>query len=167
MIISSLVAMNANNVIGVNNGLPWKLKDDLQHFKNYSMNKAIIMGRNTYDSIGRPLPDRFNIVVSNTMTETEGLSIAKNLAEALELATNYSIAERQDEVVLIGGARIFDEGMKYVNKLVISWVDAPDIQGDVYFPNFDLAEWDQEESENFAQSDVNEFSFKVVEYFKK
>ncbi|MBL6683599.1 MAG: dihydrofolate reductase [SAR86 cluster bacterium] len=167
MIISSLVAMNADNVIGVNNDLPWKLKDDLQHFKNYSMNKAIIMGRNTYDSIGRPLPNRFNIVVSNTMAETEGLSIAKNLAEALELATDYSIAERQDEIVLIGGARIFDEGMKYVNKLVISWVDAPDIQGDVYFPNFDLAEWDQEKSENFAQSDVNEFSFKVVEYLKK
>ena len=167
MIISSLVAMNADNVIGVDNDLPWKLKDDLQHFKNYSMNKAIIMGRNTYDSIGRPLPNRFNIVVSNTMTETEGLSIAKNLAEALEMATNYSIAEHQDEIVLIGGARIFDEGMKYVNKLVISWVDAPDIQGDVYFPSFDLAEWDQDKSEHFAKSDDNEFSFQVVEYLKK
>ena len=167
MIISSLVAMNADNVIGVNNDLPWKLKDDLQHFKNYSMNKAIIMGRNTYDSIGRPLPNRFNIVVSNTMTETEGLSIAKNLAEALEMATNYSIAEHQDEIVLIGGARIFDEGMKYVNKLVISWVDAPDIQGDVYFPSFNLSEWDQDKSEHFAKSDDNEFSFQVVEYLKK
>ena len=167
MIISSLVAMNADNVIGVDNDLPWKLKDDLQHFKNYSMNKAIIMGRNTYDSIGRPLPNRFNIVVSNTMTETEGLSIAKNLAEALEMATNYSIAEHQDEIVLIGGARIFDEGMKYVNKLVISWVDAPNIKGDVYFPSFDLAEWDQDKSEYFAKSDDNEFSFQVVEYLKK
>lgn len=167
MIISSLVAMNADNVIGVDNDLPWKLKDDLQHFKNYSMNKAIIMGRNTYDSIGRPLPNRFNIVVSNTMTETEGLSIAKNLAEALEMATNYSIAEHQDEIVLIGGARIFDEGMKYVNKLVISWVDAPNIKGDVYFPSFDLAEWDQDKSEHFAKSDDNEFSFQVVEYLKK
>ena len=131
------------------------------------MNKAIIMGRNTYDSIGRPLPNRFNIVVSNTMTETEGLSIAKNLAEALEMATNYSIAEHQDEIVLIGGARIFDEGMKHVNKLVISWVDAPNIKGDVYFPSFDLAEWEQEKSEHFAKSDVNEFSFEVVEYLKK
>ena len=167
MIISSLVAMNADNVIGVDNDLPWKLKDDLQHFKNYSMNKAIIMGRNTYASIGRPLPNRFNIVVSNTMTETEGLSIAKNLAEALEMATSYSIAEHQDEIVLIGGARIFDEGMKYVNKLVISWVDAPNIKGDVYFPSFDLAEWDQDKSEHFAKSDDNEFSFQVVEYLKK
>ena len=125
------------------------------------------MGRNTYDSIGRPLPNRFNIVVSNTMTETEGLSIAKNLAEALEMATNYSIAEHQDEIVLIGGARIFDEGMKHVNKLVISWVDAPNIKGDVYFPSFDLSEWGQDKSEHFAKSDVNEFSFEVVEYLKK
>jgi dihydrofolate reductase len=167
MIISSLVAMNADNVIGVNNDLPWKLKDDLQHFKNYSMNKAIIMGRNTYDSIGRPLPNRFNIVVSSTMVKIEGLTIARNLADAIELANNYSISKDQDEIVLIGGARIFDEGMKYVNKLVISWVDAPNIQGDVYFPSFDLAEWNKGKTEHFAQSDVNEFSFEVVEYFKK
>jgi len=167
MIIPSLVAMNADNVIGVNNDLPWKLKDDLQHFKNYSMNKAIIMGRNTYDSIGRPLPNRFNIVVSSIMGETEGLAIARNLPDAIELATNYSISADQHEIVLIGGARIFDEGMKHVNKLVISWVDAPKIKGDVYFPSFNLSEWDQDKSEYFAQSDVNEFSFEVVEYLKK
>ena len=167
MIISSLVAMNADNVIGVNNDLPWKLKDDLQHFKNYSMNKAIIMGRNTYDSIGRPLPNRFNIVVSSTMAETEGLTIAQNLTDAIELATNYSISANQDEIVLIGGARIFDEGMKHVNKLGISWGDAPDIQGDVYFPSFNLSEWDLDKSEHFAKSDVNEFSFEVIEYLKK
>ena len=114
MIISSLVAMNADNLIGVNNDLPWKLKDDLQHFKNYSMNKAIIMGRNTYDSIGRPLPNRFNIIVSSIMAETEGLAIARNLPDAIELATNYSISADQHEIVLIGGARIFDEGMKHL-----------------------------------------------------
>ena len=67
------------------------------------------------------------------MAETEGLTIAKNLTDAIELATNYSISVDQDEIVLIGGYRIFDEGMKHVNKLVISWVDAPNIKGDVYF----------------------------------
>ena len=167
MIISSLVAMNADNLIGVNNDLPWKLKDDLQHFKNYSMNKAIIMGRNTYDSIGRPLPNRFNIVVSSTMADTQGLVITRNLPDAIELATNYTISADQNEIVLIGGARIFEEGMKHVNKLVISWVDAPNIKGDVYFPSFNLSEWNQDKSEQFAQSDVNEFSFEVVEYIKK
>ena len=67
MIISSLVAMNSNRLIGVNNDLPWKLRDDLEHFKNYSINKPIIMGRNTFDSIGRPLPNRINIIVSNKL----------------------------------------------------------------------------------------------------
>jgi dihydrofolate reductase len=101
------------------------------------------------------------------MAEAEGLTIARNLTDAIELATNYSISADQDELVLIGGARIFDEGMKYVNKLVISWVDAPNIKGDVYFPSFNLSEWDQDKSEHFAKSDVNEFSFEVVEYLKK
>ena len=125
------------------------------------------MGRNTYDSIGRPLPNRFNIVVSSIMAETQGLAIARNLPDAIELATNYSISADQHEIVLIGGARIFDEGMKHVNKLVISWVDAPNIKGDVYFPSPNLSEWNQDKSEQFAQSDVNEFSFEVVEYIKK
>ena len=74
MIISSLVAMNSNRLIGVNNDLPWKLRDDLEHFKNYSMNKPIIMGRNTFDSIGRPLPNRINIIVSNKMKQVEAVS---------------------------------------------------------------------------------------------
>ena len=79
MIISSLVAMNGNKLIGVNNDLPWKLKDDLEHFKNYSMHKPIIMGRNTYDSIGRPLPNRTNIIVSNTLNEVSGCYICNSL----------------------------------------------------------------------------------------
>ena len=77
MIISSLVAMNVDRLIGVNNDLPWKLKDDLEHFKNYSMHKPIIMGRNTFESIGRPLPNRTNIVVSNKLESIEGCYICK------------------------------------------------------------------------------------------
>ena len=83
MIISSLVAMNGNKLIGVNNDLPWKLKDDLEHFKNYSMHKPIIMGRNTYDSIGRPLPNRTNIIVSNTLNEVSGCYVCKKLDKAV------------------------------------------------------------------------------------
>ena len=79
MIISSLVAMNGNKLIGVNNDLPWKLKDDLEHFKNYSMHKPIIMGRNTYDSIGRPLPNRTNIIVSNTLNEVSGCYVCSSV----------------------------------------------------------------------------------------
>ena len=108
MIISSLVAMNSNRLIGVNNDLPWKLRDDLEHFKNYSMNKPIIMGRNTFDSIGRPLPNRINIIVSNKMKQVDDCHICKSLDEAIQLGMKYT----NDEIVLIGGSRIFEEGMQ-------------------------------------------------------
>lgn len=163
MIISSLVAMNGNQLIGVNNDLPWKLKDDLQHFKNYSMHKPIIMGRNTFESIGRPLPNRKNIVVSTTLDHVEGCTICKSLKEAISFANSQT----NDEIILIGGAKIFEEGMNLINKLVISWVDAEHLQGDVFFPKFDMSEWLEVSSELFSQSDSNEFSFKICEYVKR
>ena len=73
MIISAVVAMNSSLLIGKDNDLPWKLKDDLEHFKTYTLGKPIIMGRKTYDSIGRPLPDRLNVVVSRTINEIDNL----------------------------------------------------------------------------------------------
>ena len=86
MIISSLVAMNSNRLIGVNNDLPWKLRDDLEHFKNYSMNKPIIMGRNTFNSIGRPLPNRINIIVSSKMKQVDDCHICNLLMKLISLA---------------------------------------------------------------------------------
>ena len=163
MIISSLVAMNGNKLIGVNNDLPWKLKDDLEHFKNYSMHKPIIMGRNTYDSIGRPLPNRTNIIVSNTLNEVSGCYICNSLDQAVLLSKEHT----NDEIILIGGAKIFEEGMKIINKLVISWVDADHLKGDVYFPNFDMNDWVEVSSDVYQKSDNNEFSFKISEYIKK
>ena len=103
MIISSLVAMNGNKLIGVNNDLPWKLKDDLEHFKNYSMHKPIIMGRNTYDSIGRPLPKRTNIIVSKTLSEVPGCYVCNSLDQAVSLGNEHT----NDEVILIVCAKIF------------------------------------------------------------
>jgi|TARA_B100002019_G_C21262427_1_gene597525 dihydrofolate reductase len=167
MIISSLVAMNKNRLIGVNNNLPWKLKDDLLHFRNYSLNKAIIMGRKTYESIGKPLPNRFNIVVSSRITDTPDITVTNNLSNAINKAIEYSEINKQNEIILIGGAKIFEEGMSYINKLVISWVDAPSVIGDVFFPDFDISCWNKDKSNHYQKSDINEFSFEVVEYTKK
>jgi dihydrofolate reductase len=155
--------MNGNKLIGVNNDLPWKLKDDLEHFKNYSMHKPIIMGRNTYDSIGRPLPNRTNIIVSNTLNEVSGCYVCNSLEDAISLGKERT----NDEVILIGGAKIFEEGMKIINKLVISWVDADQLKGDVYFPNFDMNDWVEVSSDAYQKSDSNEYSFKISEYIKK
>ena len=155
--------MNGNKLIGVNNDLPWKLKDDLEHFKNYSMHKPIIMGRNTYDSIGRPLPNRTNIIVSNTLNEVSGCYVCNSLDQSVLLVKEHT----NDEIILIGGAKIFEEGMKIINKLVISWVNADHLKGDVYFPNFDMNDWVEVSSDVYQKSDSNEFSFKISEYIKK
>ena len=90
MIISHLVALSNNFVIGVNNELPWKLKKDLQHFSAYTQNKAIVMGRKTYESIGRPLPNRKNIVISSSLESQEGLEVVPNLNQAIEVASQWN-----------------------------------------------------------------------------
>ena len=163
MIVSALVAMNGNRLIGVNNELPWKLKDDLEHFKNYSMHKPIIMGKNTYESIGRPLPNRINIVVSSTMKPSKDLNVCRTLDQALQIAKDIP----SEEAILIGGSRIFSEGFNNVNKLVISWVEADHLEGDVYFPAFDINKWKEVSNESFEADEFNEFKFRICEYIKK
>jgi dihydrofolate reductase len=86
IIISHVVALSNNNVIGVDNDLPWNLKTDLNHFKEYTTNKIIVMGRKTYESIGRPLPNRINYIVSNTIKDLDGASIFERTEDALESA---------------------------------------------------------------------------------
>ena len=90
MIISHLVALSNNFVIGVNNDLPWKLRKDLQHFSAYTQNKAIVMGRKTFESIGRPLPNRKNIVISSTLKPQEGLEIVSSLDQGIEAANLWN-----------------------------------------------------------------------------
>ena len=167
MIISILVAMNEELLIGVNNDLPWKLQDDLEHFKNYSLNKPIIMGRKTFESIGRPLPNRKNIVVSSSMKEQDGIKIFNNLNDDIAFSKKYNEENDIDEIILIGGAKVFAEGLKQTTKLVISWVDASSIKGDVYFPEFNKQEWREVDSKKFFKSEKNQYDFEIKEYLRK
>ena len=167
MIISILVAMNEDLLIGVNNDLPWKLQDDLEHFKNYSLNKPIIMGRKTFESIGRPLPNRKNIVVSSVMREQDGIKVFSNLNDAIAFSKKYNEENNIDEIILIGGAKVFAEGLKQTTKLVISWVDASNIEGDVYFPEFNKQEWREVSSKKFLKSETNQYDFEIKEYLRK
>ncbi len=167
MIISSLVAMTESLLIGKNNDLPWQLQDDLLHFKNYSLNKAIIMGRNTYDSIGKPLPNRCNIVLSSSMAEQDGVNVVRNFSAALDLAKKFCSDHNQNEIVIIGGAKIFAEAENYINKLVITWVDAKDLTGDVYYPSFDLSNWKEISEKTFNKDERNEYNFTIKEYLLK
>ena len=167
MIISILVAMNEELLIGANSDLPWKLQDDLEHFKNYSLNKPIIMGRKTFESIGRPLPNRKNIVVSSLMKEQDDIKVFNNLNDAIDFSKKYNEENDIDEIILIGGAKVFAEGLKQTTKLVISWVDANNIKGDVYFPEFNKQEWREVDSKKFLKSEKNQYDFEIKEYLRK
>lgn len=160
--MTSLVVAYANNrVIGRKNELPWYIPEDLKHFKELTTSKTVIMGRNTYESIvkrlGKPLPNRRNIVVSSTLKEpTEGIEIAPSLEAAL------SLAENDKETVLIGGQRIFEEAISkdLVERIYATEIDAA-IKGDRFFPKLNPAHWQVATSENHANS---EYKYKFVLY---
>ena len=162
-IISHVVALSNNNVIGVNNDLPWNLKRDLLHFKEYTTNKIIIMGRKTYESIGRPLPNRINYVVSTTIDKIEGALVFKSTKDAINDAINYCNKKNEKEIVIIGGGFLFRDTLSMTNKLVLTKVDC-DIAGDVFYPNIDFSEWKELNSESFSKDSNNDYDFIVSTY---
>ena len=166
MIISHLVALSNNLVIGVNNELPWKLKKDLQHFSSYTQNKVIVMGRKTYESIGRPLPNRKNIVISSSLNAQEGIDIVSSLDQGIEVAKQWNKAKAKiEEIVLIGGGYVFEESKNMVNKLILTRVDC-DIVGDVFYPKIDFSSWEKISVELFEQDDENQYDFSIETFVK-
>lgn len=166
LIISHVVAMSNNWVIGVNNDLPWSLKDDLAHFKKYTTGKIMIMGRKTYESIGRPLPNRVNYVISSTLKDIEGVSIFTSLEDAIEAAKIYNLDQDiVNEVAIIGGGYLFRDSIHSFNKLVLTRVDCS-IDGDVYYPEIDFNNWELVSSEKFLKNKDNQYDF-AVETYKK
>jgi len=134
MIQSMIVAMARNRVIGKDNKLPWHLPEDLKHFKDTTMGCPIIMGRKTYDSIGRLLPGRENIIVTrNPELKIEGATVCLSLGEAISHCKTQDL----DEVFVIGGAQIFNEALSQIDKLYLTVIDK-DIEGDTYLPEIDL-----------------------------
>tara|TARA_B100001778_G_scaffold44460_1_gene32291 strand:- start:283 stop:789 length:507 start_codon:yes stop_codon:yes gene_type:complete len=162
-IISHVVALSNNNVIGVDNDLPWNLKRDLLHFKEYTTNKIIIMGRKTYESIGRPLPNRINYVVSRTIDKIEGAFVFDSIDGAICDAKAYCVEENLEEIVIIGGGFLFRDTISITNKLVLTKVDC-EIDGDVFYPKIDLTDWTEIDSKSFMKDSDNDFNFTVSTY---
>ena len=153
MLISVVVAASTNNVIGARGELPWRLADDLKHFKAITMGKPIIMGRLTWESIGRPLPGRQNIVMSRQSSfAADGCDVVTTPAAAL------TAAGAADEVMIIGGGRIYDMFLPKARRLYLTRVQA-DIDGDTFFPSVDVADWQLLSSEPHAADAVNEYAF--------
>ena len=136
--ISMIVAVAANGVIGVGNKLPWHLSEDLKYFKRVTMGKPIVMGRKTFESIGKPLPGRPNIVVTrNAGWAAEGVHVAHSLEEGLALAEKLA---EDGEVMVIGGAEIFNAAAPLAQRLYYTEVKR-DYLGDAFFPKPDPAVW--------------------------
>jgi len=162
LIISHVVAMSNNQVIGINNDLPWSLKDDLAHFKEYTTGKIIVMGRKTFESIGRPLPNRENFVISSTLNSVEGVSIFPSLDDALAAA---NVQNTHAEIVIIGGGYLFRDSIDTFNKLVLTRVNCS-IEGDVFYPKIDFKRWNLESKEDFFKNDDNQYDFSIETYSK-
>ncbi|HVT30382.1 MAG TPA: dihydrofolate reductase [Lacipirellulaceae bacterium] len=165
MRLSIIAAVAANGVIGREGRLPWQLSTDLQRFKRLTMGHTIIMGRRTWESIGRPLPGRRTIVVTrqSTYRAADGVLIANSLDEALRAAE----AGGESEAFVIGGAELFREALSEADRLFFTEV-AADVEGDTYFPmNFDTFEWDAwvcVETEAHAADSKNEYAFVFVTF---
>ena len=165
-IISHLVAVSNDLVIGVDNDLPWNLKDDLAHFKKYTLNKIIIMGRKTFESIGKPLPNRINYVISRTVKKIDGAQVFDNLEDAMVAAEKHNNDMGiVNEIVIIGGGYLFKETLPVMNKLVITKVDC-DVLGDIYYPKVEMENWKLVNSESFSKNSDNDYDFKIEEYEK-
>lgn len=153
MMISLIVAYDQNFVMGNNNTLPWQISDDLKLFKKNTLNKPIIMGRKTFDSIGRPLPNRRNIILTRqTNLAIDGCGIFHSTDELL------GQLQDEKEIMIIGGAEIFKLFIPIADKFYLSKVNAS-VKGDVYFPLWDQDNWQQISSEIYQKNETNEFSF--------
>lgn len=154
MLLSLIVAMDRNRLIGRNNALPWHLPADLKHFKSVTMGKPVLMGRKTFESIGKPLPGRRNIVISrNTDFDAPGCEVYTSLDKAL------AVLGAVDEAVIIGGMGIYTLVMPRVQKMYLTIIDA-EFKGDAWFPEYDPEEWniDTEEKHRYEEGE-NKFDY--------
>lgn len=140
MTVTLVAAMGRNRVIGADGGMPWHLPDDLKHFKSVTMGTTMIMGRRTFDSIGRPLPGRRTIVVTRDETwQRDGVDTALSLGAALALAGDGPVS-------IVGGGEIYAQSLPLADRMELTFIDAsPD--GDTFFPAWDAAEWVETHSE--------------------
>lgn len=161
MRVNIIAAVAANRVIGRENGLPWRLPADLKHFKALTMGHHLLMGRRTFDSIGRALPGRTTVVISREKDfAANGVLTASSIEHALE------IAAADDEVFVCGGAQIYEQTLHRADRMFITQVHA-DVSGDAFFPDFDdVAEWRLFDREDFESDEKNDHPFSFLTYLR-
>jgi dihydrofolate reductase len=155
MHISIIVAMAHHRVIGLKNQMPWHLPADLKHFKTVTMGKPMIMGRKTFESIGRPLPGRLNIVITrNTDWHVDGVVIAHSLTDAL------AAAGTADEVMIIGGGHLYAEALPAATRLYLTQIDLDVREADTWFPEYSPEQWHLVHEDLHQTDDKNPYSYR-------
>ena len=162
MTISFIVAMSENNAIGRGNELPWHLPADMQFFKRTTMGKPVLMGRKTYESLGKPLPGRLNIVVSRdkNFAVPDGVLICDNINDAVERLE----AEAVEEGFIIGGGKIFEETMSQAERMYITRVHADISDADTFFPAIDHTHWKLAWEEKHTADEKHAYAYTFQQY---
>ena len=161
MNLALICAMSENRVIGRDNGLPWHLPADLQYFKATTMGNCMIMGRNTWESIGRALPGRTSIVItSKPGYQAEGAELVGSLEKALELAQTISKSTGSAEAFVIGGAILYQAALPLADSIHLTRVHAT-VEGDTYLAEFDEANWNEVSRQNFQRDESNSYDYSI------
>jgi len=156
MILSIIAAMDRNQLIGNNNQLPWHLPADFTHFKAKTMGKPILMGRKTFESIGRPLPGRTNIVLSrNPDLQFDGVVFVHSVEGAITAAADAA------EMMIIGGSTIYEMLLPQVDRMYLTYVDG-EFDGDAWFPAFDRSQWQETENVLHQKDDKNAYDCRFI-----
>lgn len=163
--ISIIVAVAENGAIGKDNQLLWRLSDDLKQFKALTSGHIVIMGRKTFDSIGKPLPNRTNIVITrqNKVSEDTSVLVANSIKHAVEMA---KALKENDEIFIIGGGNIYEQSLAITDKVYLTEVKTT-IDGDTYFPKLNNDEWEEVSRKSYQKNEKNEYDFDVVELIRK
>lgn len=157
--------MDQKRVIGSDGDLPWRLPDDLKTFRKMTLNRPIIMGRKTYESIGKPLPKRTNIILTRDPTfPAEGCLVANSINESLTMAV-HNLQEEQ-EIIIGGGGIVYQLFLPYLTHMVLTFVDA-EISGDTWFPEINGSLWKLDKRTHHPADERHQFSFDTVFYSRK
>ena len=158
--ISIIVAIAENGVIGDKNALLWNIKEDMRRFRTTTTGHPVVMGRKTYESIGRPLPKRTNVVVTRGDSEFEGCEVAHSLEEAI------AMFPAEEEVFIIGGAQIYAQALSLADKIYLTIVHK-EYEGDTSFPKFDMSEWQEVAREEFERGEEYDGAFTFIDLIRK
>ncbi|WLT09813.1 dihydrofolate reductase [Bartonella apihabitans] len=162
--LSLIVAVAENGVIGRDGAMPWRLSTDLKRFKSLTLGHPVIMGRKTWDSLGKPLPEKANIVITRDKAFSgEGAIVAHSLSEARQIAEEEAIKAKTDEIFVIGGGAIFKEALPFADLMYVTEILSP-VEGDTFFPSFDPENWRALSTEMVPERPKDTFPTRFVVY---